>query len=113
MSARFVTTLRSRPDVLRLGGESANESANGQWTVRVQMPDVWDAVKVETPSSESVVALKVAALAALYPEGEFHEDFVMKLHGFEVLDENATLADVGAQDGSIFLVTFRRRRPVR
>jgi hypothetical protein len=37
----------------------------------------------------------------------------MKLHGVVVDDETATLAEVGARDGSIFLVMLRRRRPVR
>jgi hypothetical protein len=60
-----------------------------------------------------VLALKVMALAALMPDADFHEDFVVKLHGAEVVDENAPIADAGARDGSIFLVTSRRRRPVR
>jgi hypothetical protein len=33
--------------------------------------------------------------------------------GWEVLDEGQSIADVGALDGSIFLLTNRRRRPVR
>jgi hypothetical protein len=41
------------------------------------------------------------------------EEFVMKLRGWEVLDESASLTDAGAIDGSIFLLTYRRRRPVR
>jgi hypothetical protein len=41
------------------------------------------------------------------------EDYVLKLNGWEVLDESASLAATGAVDGSIFLVTGRRRRPVR
>ena len=36
-----------------------------------------------------------------------------KLRGWEVLDEGASLADAGATDGSIFLLTHRRRRPVK
>ena len=54
-------------------------------------------------------------LEALYPEatGELHADFVVKLRGWEILDEGASLADAGVIDGSILLLTFRRRRPVR
>jgi hypothetical protein len=37
----------------------------------------------------------------------------MKLRGLEVLDEGRTLAESGAIDGSIFLLSHRRRRPVR
>ena len=39
--------------------------------------------------------------------------FVVKLNGFEVLDENVSVADSGATNGSTFLVSYRRRRPVR
>ena len=42
-----------------------------------------------------------------------HGDFVVKLRGWEILDEAASLADAGVIDGSILLLTFRRRRPVR
>ena len=74
---------------------------------------MWDAVRVVLPRTEPVLALKVRALDALYPDADFHEDFVLKLGGWEVLDENATVADAGAVDGAIFLLTSRRRRPVR
>ena len=106
--APFVTTLRARPDTLRIG-----DGVEPPITVRVQMPEVWDTVRLELPASEPVLSLKVRALEALFPEGDFHEDFVLKLNGFEVLDENAPVRDVGAVDGSIFLLTHRRRRPVR
>lgn len=104
----FVTNVRSRPGVLRLG--SAGEPVI---TIRVQMPEVWDTVRVEVPPGTPVVEVKVRALQALYPGGDFHEEFVLKLHGFEVLDETASVSETGARDGSIFLLTYRRRRPVR
>jgi hypothetical protein len=107
--APFVVGLRSRPTELRLGAEDAPV----RWTVRVQVAEVWDAVRLSTPPGEPVIALKVRALEALLPEADFHEDYVLKLHGFEVLDENAALAESGARDGSIFLLQHRRRRPVR
>jgi hypothetical protein len=77
------------------------------------MPEVWDTVRIDAPASEPVLSVKVAALRALFPDGEFHEDFVLKRNGFEVLDETASLRETGAVDGTIFLVTHRRRRPVR
>jgi hypothetical protein len=105
----FTANLRSRPGVVvRLG-----EPGEAVVTVRVQVPEVWDVVRVETPLAEPVLSLKVRALDALFPNAEFHEDFVLKLNGFEVLDENASVAEAGAQDGSIFLLTHRRRRAVR
>ena len=110
MSARpFVTGLRSRPDELRLG----TADASPRWTVRVQVAEVWDAVRVSAPATEPVLAVKVAALEALFPQADYHDDYVVKLGGIEVLDENASVRDAGAQDGSIFLVASRRRRPVR
>ena len=108
MTAPFVTQLRARPGVLRLG-----ENGQPHITVRVQMPEVWDTVRVEVPATEPVIGVKEAALRALAPDGGPTTAFVMKLNGFEVLDEGASLADVGAKDGSTFLLTNRRRRPVR
>jgi hypothetical protein len=55
----------------------------------------------------------VRALAALFPEAQMHEDFVLKLRGWEILDEAVSLADAGVIDGSILLLTHRRRRAVR
>ena len=107
-STPFVATVRSRPGVIRLG-----DPASPTITIRVQMPEVWDTVRLEVPPDEPVLSVKVRALEALFPEGDFHEDFVLKLRGFEVLEENSSAADAGAVDGSIFLLTHRRRRPVR
>jgi len=105
----FVAQLRTRGDVIALaspGGPSI--------TVRVEMPEVWDAVRVHASPDERVVTVKRRALERLYPGSEMHDDaYVMKLNGWEVLDESASLAAAGAVDGSIFLVTNRKRRPVR
>jgi hypothetical protein len=46
-------------------------------------------------------------------DAEHPEDFVIKLRGWELLDESQSLAAAGAGNGSTFLVTSRRRRPVR
>jgi hypothetical protein len=108
MSAPFVTQLRTRGDVIQMAPAGA-----ASILVRVEMPEVWDVVRAAVQPTESVLALKLRALAALYPADEPPEEFVMKLRGFEVLNESDTLATVGAVDGSIFLLTHRRRRPVR
>jgi len=104
MTTPFVASLRARPEALFLG--------NGM-TIRVEMPEVWDTVRIQAPATEPISAIKAAALAALYPNGASYADFVMKLHGYEVLDESVPLSQTGAIDGSTFLLTFRRRRPVR
>ena len=108
MSAPFVTQLRTRGDVLQMASAGTTSI-----TVRVEMPEVWDVVRVAVAPGEPVLGLKLRALAALYPTGEVPEEFVMKLRGFEVLNESESLAALGAVDGSIFLLTHRYRRPVR
>ena len=107
MTAPFVSQLRARADVLQL-----TPAGSHAITVRVEMPEVWDTVRASVSPSTPVVVLKLAALDALFP-GEASDAFVMKLRGFEVLDESESLTKVGAVDGSIFLLTYRRRRPVR
>lgn len=108
MTAPFVAQLRSRPGVIRLG-------ADGQprITIRVQLAEAWDTVRVETASTEPVGVVKAEALAVLRPNQEPADAFVVKLNGFEVLDENVSVADSGATNGSTFLLSYRRRRPVR
>ncbi|MGI8619364.1 MAG: hypothetical protein ACR2L6_09805 [Gemmatimonadaceae bacterium] len=112
MTAPFVVELRSRPGVSVLpgtGGESQGEVLH----LRVEMPEVWDVVRIDAAPGEPVLAVKVHALAALYPKARSHEDFVIKLCGNEIFDESASVAEAGALDGSTFLLTHRRKRPVR
>lgn len=106
MSA-VVSGLRSRPGLLALGAES--ESAI---TVRVQIPELWDVVAVRCAADTSVLALKRAALEA-FGQRAPAVDYVLKLRGFEVLDESVPVTVAGAREGSTFLLTYRRRRPVR
>lgn len=108
MSAPFVTELRSRPDVIRLGNPGA-----AAINLRVEMPEVWDVVRMIAAADAPVLAVKTRALEALFPEAVRHEDFVLKLRGWEMLDESASLTDAGVIDGSILLLTHRRRRAVR
>jgi hypothetical protein len=107
-AAPFVTGLRSRPRTIDLArkGEAAI-------TVRVEMAEVWDTVRVTVSPNEPVVTVKRAALDALSAASDRPEEFVIKLRGWEVLDEGASLGDAGALDGSIFLLANRRRRPVK
>jgi hypothetical protein len=108
MSGPFVNELRSPAYVIVVGDESA-----ATMQIRVQAADLWDAVRVDASPSESVLAVKLAALAAFYPDGVNADDFVTKLHGFEVLNEGQSLATVGVRDGSTLLLIGRRRKPVR
>ena len=104
--APFVASLRARPDTIRVGD-------GGDWMVRAQVPEVWDAVRLEAAPTASVREVKEHALAALMPDGGHPGEFVTKLAGIEVLDEELSLADAGVLNGSTLLLTYRRRRPVR
>jgi hypothetical protein len=107
-ASSVVTSLRVRPGTIRLW-----QDRQPYITIRVEMPEVWDTVRIEAPPTAAVLTVKTQALGALYPEGADVGEFVIKLNGFEVRDEAASLADAGAADGSTFLLTFRRRRPVK
>ena len=107
--APFVTQLRARPGVLTVGDTSSGQVLH----LRVEMPEVWDTVRIDAPANEPVLAVKVHALQALCPGALFHDDYFIKLRGNEIFDETVTLQQAGALDGSIFLVTHKRRRPVR
>lgn len=106
--APFVSQLRSRPGVIRLA-----EPGQATIALRAQVFEVWDTVRMDVSPTEPVLSVKVRALEALYPEAEFHDEFVVKLNGFEVLDENASVAESGAMDGSTYLISRRRRMPIR
>ena len=108
MTERFVSQLRARTSTIRL----LPPGAPGL-TIRVEVPEVWDAVRIVVSPREPALTVKVRALEALFPEAELHSDFVLKLRGWEILDEASPLTDVGVVDGSILLLTHRRRRPVR
>jgi len=108
MSAGLVSTLRARPQVVRLG----DATSGGSISLRVQIPEVWDVLRIEAPSTASILEVKRGAIAQLLPGNEAQQ-FVVKLRGNEVLDETVTLADSGVRSGSTLLITSRRRRPVR
>lgn len=106
--APFVTLLRTNGELIELatGGEPALH-------LRVQIAELWDSVRVDAPPSEPVIKVKRAALDALYPVGIDPDEYVVRLHGFEILDENVSLNAAGVRDGSILLLVWRRRQPVK
>ncbi len=107
--SRFVTTLRTQPTALRL----ASEQAPTVWTLRVQCAEAWDAIKVDVVPESRVRDVKQAAMSQLMPDIDDLETFVVKLHGFDIVNEDASLQAAGAVDGSTLLIISRRRRPVR
>ena len=106
MTTPFVQSWRARPGAVVLG------AGMGALVFRVEMPERWEVVRVAAQPSESVQAVKIAALEAILP-GADHRDWMMKLHGAEVVSESDALLEAGTKTGSTFLLTLRRRRPVR
>lgn len=103
-----VTQLRARADTLDLAAPDAEAI-----TIRVQLLEAWDMVRVRVSPTEPVITVKVRALDALDPAAEFHEGYVVKHRGVLILDEDASLASAGVVDGTTLLITARRRRPIR
>ena len=106
MSA-LVNELRSRRAPLALA------SGPGAITIRVQVAEMWDAIRVVAHPDTSVSELKQRVVTEFFPGHEYLDDFVLKLRGWEMLDENQSLKAGGMVDRSIVLLSRRRRRAVR
>ena len=103
----FVNDLRTRGPAFKLGAP-----AGPALQLRAQVLEAWDAIRIDADPSASVKSLKQLALRELYPDSKHEREYVVKLNGFEVLDEDAPISDTTAKNGSTFLITDRRRRPV-
>jgi hypothetical protein len=108
MSAPFVSQLRTRGASLALA-----EPGAGTITLRVSISDIWDTVRVTARPDTVVAEVKQRVVAKFFPENPYVEDFVLKLRGWEVLDEGASLQEAGVGEGSILLLAYRRRRAVK
>ena len=109
MNGAFANSLRARPGVISIG-----ESGSGAVIrFRVEVPAVWDVVRLNGRASDSVRTAKMYALSALMPDALFPDEFSVKLDGCEIFDESLTLSEAGVLDGSTLLVAYRRRRAVR
>jgi hypothetical protein len=104
----FVNQLRARPGTIDLAPAGTHAI-----TIRVEMPEVWDVVRLRVSPGASVREVREAAVAALDPQAEHMDDFVVKFRGWEVLHLDETLAEVGIGEGAILLVHYWRKRPVR
>jgi uncharacterized protein GlcG (DUF336 family) len=104
----FVTQLRTPAEAISLAPEGATAI-----TIRVQLLEAWDAVKVIVEPRTTVATVKARALAVLAPDVPQPGDVVTKLGGFEIRDESKSLADAGVKDGSTLLLHFRRRQPLK
>jgi hypothetical protein len=104
----FVNGLRTQGHAFTLGTQSGPVLE-----LRAQVLEAWDAIRIDADPSASVKSLKQLALRELYPDSKHEREFVVKLNGFEVLDEDAPISSTAARNGSSFLITDRRRRPVQ
>jgi len=103
----FVSGLRTQGAAFRLGTGSG-----AVLQLRAQVLEAWDAIRIDADPSASVKSLKQLALKELYPDAQKDDQYVVKLNGWEILDENAPISSTDAKNGSIFLISDRRRRPV-
>lgn len=108
MTEPFVAQLRTQGEALPLAA-----TGTSAMTVRVEMPELWETIRVEVSPDEPVAALKRRALEVFLSGAAAPERFVLKLNGWNVLDESAPVASTGAGEGAVFLLTHRLRRPVR
>ena len=104
----FVNSLRTRGDAFKLGSPS-----DQVLRLRAQVLEAWDAIRIDANPLASVRSLKELALRELYPDVRHADEYVVKLNGFEILDEDTPISSTAARNGSTFLVTDRRRRPVK
>lgn len=107
--SRFSSSLGTRPLAIRL----ASDHASNVWTLRIRCAEAWDAVRVELVPDTRVRDVKQAAMAELMADVDDLDGYVVKLHGCEVIDENASVQSAGAVDGSTLLIIARRKRAVR
>ena len=108
MSAGLVGELRSGRPPIALAQDGA-----GSITMRVQVAEMWDAVRVIARPDAIVGEVKQKVVAEFFPGHQYADDFVLKLRGWEMLDEGLSLSQAGVVDGAIVLLAYRRRRPVR
>lgn len=75
--------------------------------------DVWDQVFLAVEPTTTVAELKRQALAQALKRAPIRlDDYVVKFHGAQVLDESVTLAGLGAAPNAPFIILPARRQPV-
>jgi hypothetical protein len=108
MSTAFVAQLRTGRPPIRLQNAGADAI-----TLRVEASDIWETVRVVTPPDAPGRDNKQRVVSELFSDRRPPGQFVLKLRGWEILDEQETLSQAGVVDGTILLLAYRRRRPVR
>jgi hypothetical protein len=108
MSSAFVGQLRASGAPIVM-----STAESGALTIRVEASDLWDTVRVVADPDTTVSEVKQRVALEFYPNQGFLDELVLKLRGWEMLDESQPLTKAGIVDGSILLLAHRRRRPVR
>ena len=108
MKGSFVASLRARPETLSIGTPDSSAI-----TIRVQLAEAWDTIRVVVSPGESVAAVKVRALDVLDQGAMPVDDYIITYRGFEILDEGVSLSAAGVVNGATLLIASRHRRPVR
>lgn len=84
-----------------------------RFAVRVMVTDVWDQVFLAVEPATTVAELKRQALAQALKRVPLRlDDYVVKFHGAQVLDESVTLVSLGAGPNAPFIILPARRQPV-
>ena len=108
MSTSLVRQLRSNRAPLELAAPGPNTIS-----FRVQVLEQWDAIRVTASPETTVGEVKEKVHRIFNPDYPYSDEFVLKLHGWEMLDEGTPIGQSGIVNGSIILLGDRRRRPVR
>jgi hypothetical protein len=107
VSASFATQLRASNTPIQIA-----EAGDGAITFRVQAADIWEVVRVVARPETPLAEVKQRVIDRIFPD-QAPGDFVLKLHGWEMLDEREALSAAGVVNGATLLLALRRRRPVR
>lgn len=84
-----------------------------RYLVRVMVLDAWDHVTVQVSPDTTAAELKREALARAHGVAPAPDDYEVKFRGALVLDEQMTLAALGAGANAALIVLPARRRPVK
>jgi hypothetical protein len=109
-NARFVSSIRTRGIAHRLVPEGY---AGPVWSLRVQLLDAWDAVRVDAAPTTPVDVVIRAALATLAGADATIDAYDCKVRGVRIAKLDQSLASAGIADGSTLLLATAARLPVR
>ena len=104
----FVASIRARPETLELAHKGAEAI-----TLRVQLADAWDMLRIVAATSDTIATIKESALEELDPSAESPAAYVITYGGAEILDESESIGALHIPSGATLLIAHQRRRPVR